>query len=110
MDKNFIDVVIDGKLYKLSGEVEGDYLQKVANYINEKLRELRQDKGFSRQPTDYQNVLLALNMADDYFKAMEENHTLRESLSKMENELYHFKHDLVEVQMKLEAAEKGNIE
>lgn len=110
MDKNFIDVVIDGKVYKISGEVESDYMQRVAQYINDKLGELRKDKGFSRQPADYQTVLLELNMADDYFRVQEENHTLRENLNKMENELYHFKHELVEAQMKLEAAEKGNIE
>lgn len=106
MDKNFIDVVIDGKVYTLGGEVEGEYLQRVATYINGKLGELRQTKGFSRQNADYQHVLLSLNMADDYFGALEENRQLKESLTKMENELYHFKHDLVETQIKLEAAEK----
>ena len=39
--KTNAEVVIDGKVYTLSGYEEPEYLQKVAAYINSKINEIR---------------------------------------------------------------------
>ena len=61
--------MIGGKAFTLSGNESEEYLQKVASYINGKMEEYSKMGTFTRQPMDTQNVLIQLNIADDYFKA-----------------------------------------
>ena len=67
--KTDTEVIIGGKVFTLSGYESEEYLQKVASYINNKMTEYNKVDSFRRQPIDTQNVLLHLNIADDYFKA-----------------------------------------
>ena len=62
-------VIIGGKVLTLSGYESEEYLQKVASYINNKSEEYSKMDGFRHQPVDMQNILMQLNIADDYFKA-----------------------------------------
>ena len=55
---------------------------------------------------DIQNVLLQLNIADDYFKAKKQISILEEDLKNKNDEVYNLKHDLIAAQMKLETTEK----
>jgi cell division protein ZapA (FtsZ GTPase activity inhibitor) len=65
---NDIEVVIGGKVITLSGSESEEYIQKVASYINNKISEYNNVDSFRRQSADMQNILLLLNIADDYFK------------------------------------------
>lgn len=56
---------------------------------------------------DTQNVLLQLNIADDYFKAKKQINILEEDLKNKNDEVYALKHDLIAAQMKLENTEKN---
>lgn len=100
-------VLIGGKEYTLSGYESEEYLQKVAVYINNKITEYNKVDGFRRQPMDTQNVLLQLNIADDYFKAKKQIDILEEDMQNKEKELYDLKHELISSQIKLENAEKN---
>ena len=62
---------------------------------------------FKRLPGDMQNVLLQLNVADDYFKAKKQIELLEEDIRNKEKELYDLKHELIASQIKLENAEKA---
>ena len=99
---NYTDVIIAGKVYTLGGYESEEYLQRIAGYLNGKNSELRKIDGFLRQTPDYQNILMQLNVADDYFKAAEELAEVKETAEAQEKELYALKHQLVTVQMKLE--------
>lgn len=100
--RNYTDVIIAGKVYTLGGHESEEYLQRVAGYLNGKHAELRRVDGFLRQPPDYQNVMLQLNVADDYFKAMGRLEELEKQAESQANEIYSLKHQLVTVQLKLE--------
>ncbi|MGO5164437.1 MULTISPECIES: cell division protein ZapA [unclassified Candidatus Paralachnospira] len=100
--RNYTDVIIAGKVYTLGGYESEEYLQRIAGYLNGKNSELRKIDGFLRQTPDYQNILMQLNVADDYFKAAEELAEVKETAEAQEKELYALKHQLVTVQMKLE--------
>lgn len=100
--RNYTDVIIAGKVYTLGGYESEEYLQRIAGYLNGKNSELRKIDGFLRQTPDYQNILMQLNVADDYFKAAEELEEVKETAEAQEKELYALKHQLVTVQMKLE--------
>lgn len=105
--KNYTEVLIDGNIYTLSGQEEQEYLRKVAAYINEKIGILKAQPGFTRQNKDYQEVMIYLNLADDYFKTLQEARMLRAQKDELEKEIYSLKHELIGVQMKLDAqAEK----
>ena len=67
--KHFTEVLIGGKVYTLSGFEGEEYLQKVSSYLNHKITECTNSEGYRKQSADTRNVLLALNIADDYFKA-----------------------------------------
>ena len=69
--KNYTQVLIDGKIYTLGGTEDEAYLQKAASYVNEKIATMYAIPGFSKQSADYQQLMLLLNIADDYFKAKE---------------------------------------
>ncbi len=105
--KTDTEVIIGGKVFTLSGYESEEYLQKVASYINNKISEYNKIDGFKRQPIDTQNVLLQLNIADDYFKSKKQIELLEEQLSEKEKELYDIKHELIATQIKLENTEKN---
>jgi len=104
--KNDAEVIIGGKVITLCGYESEEYLQKVASYINNKLAEYSKVDSFRRQPLDMQNVLLQLNVADDYFKAKKQIEALEEEIEAKDKELYDLKHELIASQIKLESKEK----
>ena len=104
--KTDTEVIIAGKVFTLSGYESEEYLQKVASYINNKVAEYNKVDSFKRQSLDTQNVLLQLNIADDYFKAKKQISDLEEELQVKENELYDLKHELISTQMKLESSQE----
>ena len=69
--KNYAEVLIDGVVYTLGGTEDEAYLRRVAAYLNEKIGTIKKQRGFSRQNADYQNLMIHLNIADDYFKEQE---------------------------------------
>ena len=105
--KTDTEVTIGGKVFTLSGYESEEYLQKVASYINNKITEYNKNESFKRLTLDMQNVLLQLNIADDYFKAKKQINILEEEIQTKEKELYNLKHELIASQIKLENTEKN---
>ena len=90
--KNTTQVLIGGKIVTLSGYESEEYLQKVANYMNNKLTELGQIPGYNRQTLETRHTLLSLNIADDYFKAKRQAEMYEEELEAKDMEVYDMKH------------------
>ena len=108
--KTDAEVIIGGKVLTLCGYESEEYLQKVASYINNKLAEYGKVDSFRRQPADMQNILMQLNIADDYFKAKKQIDILEEEVKTKEKELYDLKHELISSQIKMETMGKRNKE
>ena len=104
--KTDTEVIIAGKVFTLSGYESEEYLQKVASYINNKIAEYSKVDSFKRQSLDTQNVLMQLNIGDDYFKAKKQGGTLESDIEAKDKEMYDLKHELISVQIKLENADK----
>ncbi|HUM83874.1 MAG TPA: cell division protein ZapA [Lachnospiraceae bacterium] len=100
--KNTVQVLIAGKVTRLSGYESEDYLQKVAAYLNHKISELGAIKGFNRMPAETKSTLLSLNVADDYFKAKKQAEVFEEDLQTKDKELYDLKHQIVSLQVELD--------
>lgn len=105
--KTDAEVIIDGKVFTISGYESEEYLQKVASYINNKYTEYKKVDSFRRLPVDYQNIVLQINSADDYFKAKKQVSLLEEELKKSEDDLCSIKHELIATQIKLDTLEKN---
>lgn len=104
--KNYIDVIIDGKIYNIGGFESEAYLQKVASYINNMIMEFKQNENYRMQKMDVQRILLEINIANDYFKAKKQADLLENDLEIKEKEVYDLKHELIVSDSKAEATEK----
>ena len=107
--KTSTEVVIDGKVYKLGGYEETEYLQRVAAFINDKISELGSFGDFRHLPAASQAILVQLNIADDYFKANERIRQMEARLEEKDKYLYDLKHDLSAAQIRAEK-DKAEIE
>ena len=106
--KNDTEVIINGKIYTLSGYESEEYLQKVATYMNNKITELKAMDGYKRLTVDMQRILLELNIADDYFKAKKQADSIEGELDSKDKQLYDVKHELIAAQIQVESLEKEN--
>ena len=105
--KTNAEVVIDGKVYTLSGYENEEYLQKVAAYINNKIAEFDDMDEYKHLPGNMKSTLIELNIADDYFKAKAQIEKLEQDIEAKDREIYDLKHDLISNQIKAESDEQS---
>ncbi|WP_455715467.1 cell division protein ZapA [Anaerosporobacter sp.] len=103
---NDVEVIINNKRYTLSGYESGDYLQKIASYINTKHTEFKLMENFNKLDVDMRNILMQINIADDYFKAVNQVNEMDQEADMRGNELFDLKHEVIAAQTKLEALQK----
>ena len=104
--KNYTEVLIGGKVFTLSGFESEDYLQKVSTYLNHKIEECTSSDGYRKQSAEARSVLLALNIADDYFKAKKLGDSLQSETENKDTAMYDLKRELIAAQIQLETANK----
>lgn len=102
--KNAAEVLINGKIYTISGYESTAYFQKVAVYLNEMEDKVSQVEGYRRLGPEEKQLLKNMNLADEYFKAHDAKEQLEEELENREKEIYSLKHDLIDARM-----EKDNL-
>jgi len=104
--KNGIEVIINGKRVSLGGYESEEYLQRVASYLNAKYNELKQLESYRMLDLEMKNMVLQLNLADDYFKLKKQmEETSGDSVAKS-GEIFDLKHEVITAQTKLEAAQR----
>jgi cell division protein ZapA len=104
--KNFTEVLIGGKVFTLSGFESEEYLQRVSTYLNHKITECSNIDGYRRQSAENRSTILALNIADDYFKAKKQGAALEQEVQQKDKEMYDLKHELISTQIKCENLEQ----
>ena len=104
--KNCTEVLIGGKVFTLSGFESEEYLQKISTYLNHKITECTNMDGYRRQSAENRSILLALNVADDYFKAKKQGTALGLDVEQKDKEMYDLKHELISTQIKCENLEQ----
>ena len=103
---NDIEVIINNKRYTLSGYESEEYLQRVASYINSKHNEFRSRDAYKFLDSDLRNILIQINIADDYHKSKEKVKEIEDEINQKGNEIFDLKHELIAAQTKLHSAEK----
>ena len=123
-DKNDVEVLINGRKYTICGFESAEYLQQIASYINRKFIDFRKKDYYARMDLDLRNILLAINIADDYYKAKKKASKYRTESELKDKMVLDMKHEIIELQEtikkqkaelekrenSLERAEKKNIE
>ncbi len=104
--KTDTEVLIGGKVYTISGYESVEYIQKIVSYLNDKHAEYSKMDGYQLLTGDYKNILMQINLADDFFKAKKQIAVLEDEIKAKDEELYNLKHDLISAQIKLDNAEK----
>lgn len=104
--KNVTEVVIAGKIISISGEEDAAYMTEVAAFINDKLMELQKTENYGRLSAEHKQILLGMNLADEYFREKKKNQILTSELELKDKELYSLKHELINLQLDLEKMQK----
>ncbi len=104
--KNTAKVMIDGKIITLGGYESEEYLQRIANYVNHKISEMEAMTFYRRMSPDMRSCMMAINIADDYFKAKEQADASEEEMENKDREAYSVKQDLIAARMEIERLKK----
>lgn len=85
MSKNRLSIAINGRQYTLVSDESVEYLNKLAEHINEKVTFVRRnsDNTSGERPV----IIAALNICDEYFKAEEGGKTVREQAERLNTKL-----------------------
>ena len=101
--KNSVEVVINGKIYQLAGSESESYMHEVAIYLNQKILDFQKETvGYNKLDDSIKALLLEVNICDDLFKERKRSRDIQQARDDAERESYTAKHDLVNMQMKLE--------
>lgn len=109
---NDTEVLIDGRKYTISGAESDEYMQKIASYINRKLTEFKKKEAYRHMDMDLRNILLAVNIADDYYKAKKKAQEYKSEGELKDKQVLDMKHEIISLQDKVKDYElkKGVLE
>ncbi len=103
---NDIEVIINSKRYNLRGYESEEYLQKIASYINNKHVEFKKQDFYKMLDPEMKNVLMEINIADDYYKVRNQIKEIEAENDNRSNDIFELKHELISTQTKLEVGSK----
>ncbi|MBO5329298.1 cell division protein ZapA [Anaerotignum sp.] len=103
--KNRVKISIDGKSFTLVGEETEEHMRQVAEYIDQKMTEIRQKAVAVTLDSSLAYVLTSINVADDYFKEKAYTAELEGRLTGMTARAQELAKRLEEAEKAVEAAE-----
>jgi len=113
--KNKVVVKILGQEYTLISDDSREHMQRISNLVDDKMRELYNSN--KKMSTSMVAVLTALNMTDDYLKALDEQQAIikryenpKQEIDVLAEELLKVKETLTEREMHAFNFEKENVE
>ncbi|MBQ1689610.1 MAG: cell division protein ZapA [Lachnospiraceae bacterium] len=93
--KNDIEVTINGKQYVLAGYESDAYLQQVASYINQKYEAFKRQEGYNVLDADMRNILMQINLTDEYFKAQQRVNELSDLQTQKDRQMADMRHEMI---------------
>ena len=100
MERNSTDVIIEDKVYKISTDQDASYVRELAEYINEKMELLHRQSAYSKQANAFRQIILLMNMADDYCHMKQQAEEATRKYEQQEAEFYNMKREMVNMQEK----------
>jgi cell division protein ZapA len=115
--KNDAQVIINGKNYNIAGYENVEYLHKIADYINNKQAALKGVNGNNIINDSERNILIMINIADDYLKlkALEEENSAnfvdhKKEVENLQNTISEYRNKLEETEKENRLLRKDNLE
>lgn len=105
-NKNDVEVLIDGRKYTICGFESAEYLQQIASYINRKFIEFGKKDYYARLDLDLRKILLAINIADDYYKMKKKANEYRTENELKDQLVLDMKHEILHLQEDIQARDK----
>lgn len=99
MERNSTDVIIEDRVYTISTDQDAAYVRQLAEYINEKMQLLHRHSEYSKQPNGVRQMLVLMNMADDYCRMKQQAEEAQKKYEQQEAEFYNMKREMVNMQM-----------
>ena len=99
-DKNVVEVLIAGRKYTICYGENEEYVQKVAMYINQKMADFKKMENYRSMDLELRNILLAMNIADDYFKAKKKGNEYHSEVELKDRMVLEMKHRVIDAQEK----------
>ena len=106
MERNSTDVIIEDKVYKISTDQDASYVRELAEYINEKMELLHRQSAYSKQANAFRQIILLMNMADDYCHMKQQAEEATKKYEQQEAEFYNMKREMVNMQMTIASLKK----
>jgi cell division protein ZapA len=88
VETNKVRVKIYGQEYVISGDQSDTHINKVAEYVDFKMREI--DRFISSGQVSMIAVLAAVNVADEYFKMIDDVSDLKTTKERLEKDVTHY--------------------
>ena len=100
--KNDTEVLIGGTRYTISGYESAEYIMKIATYINDKLSVIKKNTDPRLLDNDIKNILLQINIADDYHKQVARTQAVTEEKNDADKALFELKHEMMKLTEQVE--------
>jgi cell division protein ZapA len=84
---NKVNVVIGGEIITLKSSENAEYLQRIARYADEKIEEIKSKSKAAALDDRARSLIIALNIADDYHKAVDKFTRLDSLHKRLVNEM-----------------------
>ena len=104
--KNDIHVNINGRTYTMCGYESEEYLKQIAHHINDKIEQFKKEGGYTRLDPEMKQVLLDINLADEYYKVKKRVDEVKEQRSNLEQTIFDMKHQMIEQNAQMEELRK----
>lgn len=105
-NKNDVEVLIDGRKYTICGFESAEYLQQIASYINRKFIDFKKKDYYARLDLDLRKILLAINIADDYYKMKKKAGEYRTENELKDQLVLDMKHEILQLQEDVQTRDK----
>ncbi|MCR4722039.1 MAG: cell division protein ZapA [Lachnospiraceae bacterium] len=100
--KNDTQVMILKKQYTISGFESSEYLQRLAYFINNKYEEVKSLELYKTLDMESKNILLAINLADEYLKLKGKNENTKADYERQADEIGSLRREILDYRTKLE--------
>lgn len=108
-DKTKLSVVINGKVYVLTGHNEAS-IQKISSYVDTKIKLLKENTGYDKLDAEDKCIMLALNITEDLFQQKEESALYAQASTEHEQEMFRIQQEIVDKDLRIDTANKLVIE
>lgn len=107
MAVNRVSITINSRQYTVVAEESREYIERLGEHINEKVKNVL--NGGQNVLGERPIVLAALNICDEYFKALESDDSVKVEIEKLNSKIDNLKKENDSLKRELEDAKSGQV-